>query len=141
MNHAGGHHRNGKGVNGASRQLVEGWQHLAQAAGYSVSALANSCGVSARTLERLFPRLVGQPPGRWLKRLRMQRALELLRDGSTVKETAVHLAYEGPSHFSREFKRHYGFAPSKCPQSHATKAAAPPMSDSAMRLSHLAMKS
>ena len=141
MNHAGGHHRNGKGVNGPCWQLAEGWQHLTQAAGYSVSVLANSCGVSGRTLERLFPRLVGQPPGRWLKRLRMQRALELLRDGSTVKETAAHLAYEDPSHFSREFKRHYGFAPSKYSRLHAIQTATRPMSDSATRLSDLAMKS
>lgn len=111
MNHAGGHHRNGRGINGPCCYLAQSWQELAHEASYSVSVLAKRCGVSVRTLERLFPRVVGQPPERWLKWLRMQRALEFLASGSTVHETAACLAYQDTSHFSRDFRKHHGFCP------------------------------
>jgi AraC-like DNA-binding protein len=55
----------------------------------------------------------------------MQRAIELLRDGSTVKETPDCLGYADPSHFSREFKNHYGFAPNKNANPPARTAATP----------------
>jgi transcriptional regulator GlxA family with amidase domain len=92
---------------------IQSWPQLAHEANYAVSALAKSCGVSVRNLERLFLLALGETPRRLLKRLRMQRAIELLRDGSTVKETSACLGYEDPSHFSREFKNHYGFAPNR----------------------------
>jgi AraC-like DNA-binding protein len=46
-------------------------------------------------------------------RLRMQRAIEHLRDDHNISVTAFWLGYQDPSHFSREFKKHYGFAPNK----------------------------
>jgi len=49
--------------------------------------MAKACGVSVRTLERFFLPAFGDTPLRWLKRQRMQRAIELLRDGSTIKKT------------------------------------------------------
>ncbi len=121
--------------------LPHDWPQLAHQAGYSVATLAKACAVSTRTLERFFLTAFADTPRRWLKRLRMQHAIELLRDGSNISETAFRLGYEDPSHFSREFKSHYGLAPSKYSQTRVIAAATPPMSHSAMRLSHLAMKS
>jgi AraC-like DNA-binding protein len=122
-------------------QHIQGWPQLAHQAGYSVAAMAKACGASVRTLERFFLPAFGGTPRRWLKRLRMQRALELLRDGSTIKETSGCLGYEDPSHFSREFKKCYGFPPNKNANPPARTAATPKMSHSAMKLSRLAMKS
>ncbi len=98
-------------MNSSRPQRFYDWQQLAQQVEYSVSALAKACGVSVRTLERRFPPALGDTPGRCLRRLRMHRAIELLRDGSTVKETSACLCYRDPSHFSREFRREYGLAP------------------------------
>jgi AraC-like DNA-binding protein len=96
----------------------------------------------AAWVERLFlPAFGGDMPRRWLKRPGMQRAIELLRDGNNVSETAFSLGYEDSSHFSREFKNHYGFAPNKYANSPAKTAATPEMSHSAMKLSRLAMTS
>jgi AraC-like DNA-binding protein len=53
----------------------------------------------------------GDTPRRWLKRLRMQRAVELLRDGSNISETADRLGYKYPTHFSAEFKQVHGVPP------------------------------
>jgi AraC-like DNA-binding protein len=120
--------------------LVRDWPQLAHQAGYSVSALAEACGVSVRTLERFFLAALGDTPRRWLKRLRMQRAIELLRDGSNISEAAFCLGYEDPSHFSREFKKCYGFPPNKNANPPAKTAATPQMAHSAIGLSRLAMK-
>jgi transcriptional regulator GlxA family with amidase domain len=100
-------------MNNSHLQRIQTWPQIAHQASYSVSALAKSCNVSVRSLERHFLSAVGDTPRGWIKRLRMQKAIELLRDGSTVKETSAWLGYEDPSHFSREFKYHYGFAPNK----------------------------
>jgi AraC-like DNA-binding protein len=120
---------------------LQNWPQLAHQAGYSVSALAKSCNVSVRTLERFFLPAFGDTPRRWLKGLRMQKAIELLRDGSTIKETAGRLGYEDPSHFSHDFKNRYGFAPTRYVNLAARAAATPRMSHLAMKLSRLAMKS
>ncbi len=128
-------------MNNSRLQGIQNWPQIAHHAGYSVSVLAESCNVSVRTLERFFLRVMHESPRCWLKRLRMQRAIELLRDGSTIKVTAACLGYEDPSHFSREFKDHYGLAPNKYAKPAAETAATTKMSHSAMILSRLAMKS
>jgi transcriptional regulator GlxA family with amidase domain len=92
---------------------IQNWPELAHEAHYSVSSLAGACGVSVRVLERFFQAAIGCKPSHWLKNLRMQQAVEFLRDGGNVSETAFYLGYADPSHFSREFKSHYGFAPKK----------------------------
>ena len=111
MNHAGGHHRNGKNLAGPCWLLAQRWQQVAHETSYSVTALSKSCGISVRTLERLFQRVAGQPAERWLKLMRMRRALELLRDGCTVQDVAACLAYEDTSRFLEDFKEHYGCLP------------------------------
>jgi AraC-like DNA-binding protein len=73
--------------------------------------LAKRCSVSVRTLERFFLPAFGHTPRRWLKQLRMQRAIELLCDGTPVKETAGLLGYQYATYFSRDFRKAVGVAP------------------------------
>ena len=40
-----------------------------------------------------------------------QNGQPMLRDGSSVKETAAQLGYKYPHHFSRAFKKQHGFCP------------------------------
>ena len=127
-------------MNNSPLQRIHNWPQLAHGATYSVKALAKACGVSVRTLERFFLPAFGDAPRCWLGRLRMEKAVELLRDGSTIKETAACLSYDDPSHFSREFKKRYGFAPKGCASPPAKAPATSKMSHSAMKLSRLAMK-
>jgi len=90
---------------------IQNWPQLAHEAKYSVNGLAENCSVSVRTLEVFFLTVRRESPRCWLKRLRMERAVELLREGSNVNETAECLGHRDRSHFSREFKKHYGLAP------------------------------
>ena len=110
---------------------IEDWSQLAHQAGYSVSALAKSCNLSVRSLERFCLTAFGDTPCRWLNALRMQRAIELLRDGSNVNETADCLGYHDRSHFSREFRKHYGITPKRYTSPSAEEAPTPTMSHSA----------
>lgn len=89
------------------------WQRLAQEADWSVSTLAEVCHVSVRTLERHFRATIGKSPKFWLTDHRQRQALELLRNGHSVKETALELGYRHPNHFSRDFARNWGVCPTK----------------------------
>ena len=100
-------------MNSSPLRRIQKWPQLAHEAGYSVKALAGNCGVSVRALEMFFTSAKREPPRRWLKRLRMERAIQLLRYGSNVNQTADCLGYQDRSHFSREFKKQYGLAPKR----------------------------
>ena len=93
--------------------LIQDWIALAQQADCSVSKLAQNCGVSTRTLERHFLETRRQTPKAWLAAQRQRLALELLCDGSTIKETASLLGYRHAEHLSRDFKACRGFSPTE----------------------------
>jgi AraC-like DNA-binding protein len=92
-------------------QHIQNWLDLAQQAKWSAAALAKKCGVSVRTLERYFLKNKGTTPIVWLAEQRQKQAWKLLRDGSSVKETAAHLGYKQPGNFSRKFRKHWGCCP------------------------------
>jgi AraC-like DNA-binding protein len=92
---------------------IQNWAGLAREANWSTAALAKKCGVSVRTLERCFLKQKGKSPKTWLAEQRHLMAIELLHYGSSVKEVAGHLGYKNQHHFSREFKKQNGYAPSQ----------------------------
>jgi len=97
----------------APLSAINDWPQRAHAANYCVETLAQNCGFSARQLERFFASSFGKPPHNRLHALRMRRAIELLRDGCSVKETAYLLGYKDATHLTHDFKKHFGIPPSK----------------------------
>jgi AraC-like DNA-binding protein len=89
----------------------QNWMDLSKQANWSVERLAQLSGVNRRTLHRYFLKQMGQTPKDWLTGLRQKLALELLRDGSSVKETATQLGYGCSETFSRDFKKWQGHCP------------------------------
>jgi transcriptional regulator GlxA family with amidase domain len=87
------------------------WPERARQEDYSVRALAASCKVTVRTLQRFFVASFGEPPKRRFQRWRMERARALLNEGKMVKEAATEVLYRSSSHFSGDFKNFYGFNP------------------------------
>ena len=78
----------------------------------SVAELAEENGISASKLKQLFPRVCGMPPYAYLRKLRMEKALDLLnKEGMNVTEVALEVGYESLSHFSKAFYRHHGLQP------------------------------
>ena len=80
----------------------------------TVEQAAEACHVEVAYLTRLFKRFGHTTPYRFLMRLKMNRATELLLDGDAlVKEVAARLEFADAFHFSRAFKRFYGLPPER----------------------------
>jgi AraC-like DNA-binding protein len=93
-------------------QIDRNWEKLAKEAHYKPSSLARACGVSLRTLQRHFSEKYSLTVSSWLTSVRLREAYERITAGARVKEVAFDLGYKQLSHFSREFKRFHGIAPS-----------------------------
>jgi AraC-like DNA-binding protein len=93
-------------------QCIQIWPELARQSNWSVTALAKLCEVSSDTLRRHFLANSGKSPRHWLVEERQWQAIELLRDGSSIKETAARLGYNQQTNFTRKFKKHWGVCPS-----------------------------
>ena len=92
---------------------IQNWPELAYQASWSVSGMAELCGVSVRTLERHFLKQFGKSPIEWLAEKRQNQARRMLNRGSSVKETAASLGYEHSTNFIRKFKKYWGRCPAR----------------------------
>ncbi len=80
----------------------------------SISNLSALCGITPEYFRRLFREHFGDSPIAYINKMKLTRAKELLSSGMySVSETALLSEYTELSHFSREFKRHTGSAPSE----------------------------
>jgi AraC-like DNA-binding protein len=80
----------------------------------SLAEIAAACHVNSAYLCRLFKRFRRQSPFQYLQNLKMNQAVELLRnDHYSVKRTAQELGFGDPYNFSRAFKRVFGIAPGR----------------------------
>ncbi|MEO8371112.1 MAG: AraC family transcriptional regulator [Candidatus Solibacter sp.] len=78
----------------------------------SLSRLAMECGLSARHFARAFRLSTGMPPHRWLVRLRVERAKELLQTRAlSLVDVAMFSGFADQSHFTRVFKAVVGVPP------------------------------
>ncbi len=79
-----------------------------------LETLAATAGMSLSKLKQVFPLVYGMPPFAYLRMLRMERAMHLLRDeGRSVTEAALEVGYSNLSHFSKTFYEHFGIKPSQ----------------------------
>jgi AraC-like DNA-binding protein len=79
---------------------------------WSAEQAAEGCQVDLAYLCRLFKRFDHVTPYRYLVRLKMNRAAEMLQQpGKLVKQVAEVLGFSDPYHFSRVFKRVHGLSP------------------------------
>lgn len=79
----------------------------------TLGELAERCGMEETRFSYLFSRIYHIRPIDYLIRLRLKRASELLSRGMSVAEAAEQVGYQDALYFSRLFKKHYGFAPSR----------------------------
>jgi AraC family transcriptional regulator len=76
--------------------------------------LATVASISKFHFVRMFKLATGEPPHRYLIRLRMQRAAELLRRSEdTVQQISAACGYASPGQFASAFRRHYGASPTQ----------------------------
>ncbi len=82
----------------------------------SLEELGKKIGCSPFYLSRTFSQVTGQTIPQFLRRLRMEKAAELLGSGEyNVTEAAMEVGYNSPSHFSQAFHETYGCCPGLYP--------------------------
>ncbi len=79
----------------------------------TVREIAKLCNMSEINLQKTFSRYAGMGIMDYFTRIKMHRAAELLREGHSVKETALLLGYHDQNYFSTVYKRIMGQPPSK----------------------------
>lgn len=103
----------------ASRQTVhmflnnlrEHPEHLTE--DWSVTAMADSCGLGATQFVHHVKRLTNLTPARYLGRLRLSEAARLLRERQEVSITdiALNLGFSSSQHFATTFGERFGCTP------------------------------
>lgn len=81
---------------------------------FSVSHLANICGVSESTLYHLFQRELGQTPVRYLNSIRINVAIEYLENSNdSVSSISQKVCFRSENHFRKVFADFTGTTPLK----------------------------
>ncbi len=107
-------HSEAGGPRGRLRR-ISNWEAFASHSCYNGQVLARLFGVSRRHLQRQIQARYGTTLNEWLNSLRIKHGYQRLAAGCSVQETAFSLGYKQVSHFSRNFKNHFGFTPSSVP--------------------------
>ncbi len=86
-------------------------QHI-QEEGFNVAQMASELGMSESTLYRRLKALTGCSTQEWIRKIRMERAQQLLLDGKySISEIGYMVGYSNPSTFRYAFKEEFGITP------------------------------
>ncbi|PWT77889.1 MAG: hypothetical protein C5B58_16070 [Acidobacteria bacterium] len=79
----------------------------------SLTHICEECGVSKRTIERLFIEETQLTLGRWRQQARLFHAIRLIASGEKIISAAMEAGYNSPSAFIVRFKKLLGCTPSR----------------------------
>lgn len=83
----------------------------------SINDLAYLSGRSVSSFKREFQTMYNTPPSQWIRERRLDKAKELLAKSSmSVTDVCFTTGFENVAHFSKTFKKHFGFPPSSIRQ-------------------------
>ncbi|MCW5877901.1 MAG: helix-turn-helix transcriptional regulator [Anaerolineales bacterium] len=106
-------------ANPATRKALYQRAHIARehilacyAEPLSLQMIAAAVNMSPNHLLRVFRKTFGLTPHRYLTRVRLARAEQLLKAGKPVTETCLQVGFSSLGSFSHLFRRHFGFPPS-----------------------------
>ena len=77
----------------------------------TATVLARRCGLSPRTLERLFRADTGMRFGLWRQKARLLESVRLLVEGRSVTDAALESGYSSVSAYIAAFKQTFGCTP------------------------------
>lgn len=77
----------------------------------SLEKLAAMVSYSPYHFSRQFHQLTGRTPTEYLRNLRMQKAVQMLREGASVSETASACGFNSPNYFCKVFRAEFGYPP------------------------------
>jgi AraC-like DNA-binding protein len=87
------------------------WVKIASKSGYKVAQMSKVTGISPRQLRRYTKKLFGRSPHHLLREQRLIAARRMLEEYRSVKSVCFLLGFKQLSHFSRDFRTHYGLSP------------------------------
>lgn len=80
----------------------------------TVAEAAKAIGITTRYLQKMFKQAYGLTPKEYQMQVQMNTAVTLLKkDNLSVTDTAERLGYNDMFTFSRQFKRYFGYSPTK----------------------------
>jgi AraC-like DNA-binding protein len=80
----------------------------------SLDKISKNMYLSSVYISKIFKEEIGESPINYLIKVRLAKALELLKQGNlTIKAVAKSVGYDDAYHFSKLFKKYYGSPPSK----------------------------
>jgi AraC family ethanolamine operon transcriptional activator len=92
-----------------TRALVQGQLHQAP----TVGALCMELGVSRRTLQNAFQRILGVSPLAYLRAIRLGAVRQALKTASSVTEAATDMGFWHFGHFAKDYQAMFGELPSQ----------------------------
>ena len=101
-------------LNGQRHRIIQAIERLRTDYDQTVRIedLADELGMSASSFYSHFKAVTNMTPLQFQKQLRLQEARRLLLSNDLNAATAGYrVGYDDPSHFSREYKRHFGRSP------------------------------
>jgi AraC-type DNA-binding domain-containing proteins len=79
----------------------------------SLDIISQNMYISPAYISKIFKEETGESPINYLIKVRLAKAKEYLKNGSfTIKEIAQSVGYQDAYHFSKLFKKYYGYPPS-----------------------------
>jgi Response regulators consisting of a CheY-like receiver domain and a winged-helix DNA-binding domain len=89
---------------------------------YTVEELSRDLGMSRTLLYKKILALTGKPPLEFMRKLRLQRAAQLLQKSQmNISEIAFQVGFNDPKYFRKHFKNEFGVLPSKYSEKFKTK--------------------
>ena len=84
---------------------------------FSVEQLGKEVHMSTSQINRKLKALIDQSAQQFIRSVRMQRAMELLKNkAANISEISYQVGFKDPGYFARVFKKHFGYPPSEIKQ-------------------------
>lgn len=80
---------------------------------FGVQELSDSMFLSVSQFNRKLKSITGITPATYIRNYKLQKAVEMLKDGTLVAEAGWGIGFEDPVYFSKVFKKHFGYPPSE----------------------------
>jgi AraC-like DNA-binding protein len=78
--------------------------------------LEHISGLSTMQIERYFKKLFQVTPSQYIQKVRVEKAIELLKENFSITEISSRCGYADHSAFTRQFKQVLGMPPSEFKQ-------------------------
>ena len=80
---------------------------------FSVADITNYLGISRSLLHVKMKSLLNISTGDYVRKKRLAKACQLLREGFNVSETSYRTGFSEPNYFSKAFKKEFGVSPTE----------------------------